>query len=69
MGTIGILLLIACANVANLQIVRTDRRAQEIAIQTALGASAGTIARNLLVESAMIGLAGGLAGLAVATAT
>jgi predicted permease len=69
MGTIGILLLIACANLANLQIVRTDRRVQEIAIQTALGASAGTIARNLLVESALIGLAGGLAGLAVATST
>jgi predicted permease len=69
MGTIGILLLIACANVANLLIVRTDRRAQEIAIQTALGASARTIAGNLLLESAMIGLAGGLAGLAVAAST
>jgi len=69
MGTIGILLLIACANVTNLQIVRTDRRHEEIAIQTALGASARTIAGNLLVESAMIGLAGGLAGLALATAT
>jgi putative ABC transport system permease protein len=69
MATIGILLLIACANVANLQIVRTDRRAQEIAIQTALGASARTIASNLLVESVIIGFAGGLAGLMLATST
>jgi predicted permease len=67
MGTIGLLLLIACANVANLQLVRTEVRGQELAIRAALGAAKGRIARSLLVESILLGLMGGIVGLAIAT--
>jgi predicted permease len=67
MGTIGLLLLIACANVANLQLVRTEIRGQDLAIRAALGATKGRIARSLLAESLVLGLIGGVVGLAVAT--
>ncbi len=66
MGTIGMLLLIACANVANLQLVRTEIRGQELAIRAALGAARGRIARGLLAESLLLGFMGGVVGLAVA---
>ena len=66
MGTIGVLLLIACANVSNLVLVRTQTRRPELATRTALGADWGAIARVVLAESAMLGLAGGVAGVAVA---
>src|SRR5262245_57250862 len=66
MGTIGMVLLIACANVANLLLVRAEGRQQELGVRAALGASRGDIARELLVESVALGLAGGIAGLAVA---
>jgi predicted permease len=66
MGTIGMLLLIACANVANLQLVRTEIRGQELAIRAALGAARARIARGLLAESLLLGLMGGVVGLAVA---
>src|SRR4029077_2713090 len=66
MGTIGIVLLIACANVANLLLVRAEGRQQELPVRAALGASRGRIAYELLSESVALGLMGGVAGLAVA---
>src|SRR5688572_9934119 len=69
MGTIAMLFLIACANVANLQLVRTEIRGQELAIRAAIGAARGRIARTLLGESVLLGLMGGVVGLAVAAST
>jgi predicted permease len=66
MGTIGMLLLIACANVANLQLVRTEGRSRELAIRAALGAGWRDIAKALLFDSCILGLAGGVLGLALA---
>jgi putative ABC transport system permease protein len=66
MATIGIVLVIACANVANLLLVRTEGRQQELAIRAALGAGWGRIARELFAESLMLGVAGGTLGLGLA---
>ncbi len=66
MGTIGAVLLIACANVANLMLVRTDARRQEFSVRAALGASRSRIATELFVESGVLGAIGGAVGLALA---
>jgi predicted permease len=66
MGSIAMVLLIACANVANLLLVRVEGRRQELAIRTAMGAGRGRIAGDLLFESILLGLMGSLLGLALA---
>ncbi len=66
MGSIGVVLLIACANVANLLLVRAEGRHQELSIRTALGASPWQVARGFLLESALLGVLGSVLGLALA---
>jgi predicted permease len=65
-AVVGLVLLLACTNLASFLVARAVDRGQEIAVRRALGAGRGALARQVLVESAMLGLGGAVAGLAVA---
>ena len=68
LAAVGLLLLIAVTNIASLQLARATSRRRELAIRASIGASGGRILRQLVIEAVVLGLAGGLSGLALASA-
>ena len=67
-ASVGVLLLVGCVNLANLLLVRATGRQTEFAVRTSLGASGGRLVRQLLGETALLAIAGGVAGLGLASA-